>query len=443
MKKVSLLITTLVAALWAPTARAVPVVEDKEKGILINVGALIQPTFQMTMSGSNSDTGPCGAGPTDRCSPGIANPRGDGPSYDFFIRRARLMLWGSATKEISFFFDTDEPNIGKGGNFSAGGFIVQDAFATYTFMPEVRLDAGLMLVPFSHHTLEGATSLNSLDYHSDLVRYPTGRIWRDAGIQIRGVALQDHLHYRLGLFEGVRNAALPALPAAPAPPAPGPTRTLVNPGGVPRLTALVRGNILGVEPDFFFKGIYFSKTPIISVGAGFDFQPNSVIKLNQSHGHYMAASADAFVEYPFTEADELIVKGNLFWYGEGATTIAGSAMVPSGALGVFAEAGFRHDWIEPVVFVDIQSGSKGKTATNPANGTVMAPTVATDILAPHLGVNFWILKHNFNIKTDVGYRKTQRTQLAVNNLGTGVTSPETKLAPQQDIMWTTQMQMFF
>ena len=197
----------LVAALWAPTAHAVPVVEDKEKGLAINVGALIQPQFQMTMSGANSDTGPCGNGDTDRCSPGIGNPRGDGPSYDFFVRRARLMLWGSVNKQISFFIDTDEPNLGKGGSFATTTFI-QDAFATYTFMPELRIDGGLMLVPLSHHTLEGATSLNALDYHSDLVRFPTGRIFRDAGIQVRGVALEDHLHYRLGIFEGVRNGAL-------------------------------------------------------------------------------------------------------------------------------------------------------------------------------------------------------------------------------------------
>jgi hypothetical protein len=421
----------LAAALWAPTARAVPVVEDKEKGILINVGALIQPQFQMTMSGANSETGPCGAGPTDRCSAGIGNPRGDGPSYDFFVRRARLMLWGSATKEISFFFDTDEPNIGKGGNFAAGGFIVQDAFATYSFNPMARIDAGLMLVPFSRHTLEGATSLNSLDYHSDLVRYPTGRVWRDAGLQFRGVALQDHLHYRLGLFEGVRNAALPA-----APPAPAPARTIINPGGVPRLTAMVRGNIMGVEPDFFFKGIHFSKTPIITLGAGFDFQPNSVIKLDTSHGHYMAASGDVFVEYPFTENDELIVKGNFYYYGEGATTIAGTTMVPAGATAFYAEAGFRHAWIEPVVFLDMLNGAKGKTAA--------AASVSTSIMAPHVGVNFWIMKHNFNIKTDFGYKKTERTALAVRPPGaTANATEETKLAPQKDIIWTTQMQLFF
>ena len=105
MKKILSLVPVLVAALWAPTAHAVPVVEDKEKGLAINVGALIQPQFQMTMSGANSDTGPCGNGDTDRCSPGIGNPRGDGPSYDFFVRRARLMLWGSVNKQISFFID--------------------------------------------------------------------------------------------------------------------------------------------------------------------------------------------------------------------------------------------------------------------------------------------------------------------------------------------------
>jgi hypothetical protein len=413
VKQALAIISLFAASLVARAAGAVPVVEDKEKGIAVNVGVLVQPTFQMTMPGTQGgERGPCGT--ERRCSAGIGSPRGTG-NYDLFLRRARIMVWGSATKEISFFLDTDEPNIGKNGDYTPRTF-VQDAFATYSFNPMARIDMGLMLVPFSHHTLEGATSLNALDYHSDLIRFPAGRTFRDVGVQFRGVAGGDHLHYRLGIFEGVRNAAVPALPATVM----GVSKPTLNPGGVPRFTATLRANILGVEPDFFLKGIYFSATPIISVGGGFDYQPNSMITVDVNQGrleykNYTAGSADVFVEYPFTADDELIFKATYYNWGTGTTNTAALAGNVSGAYSWFAEAGFRHAWIEPIAFVDYLYAKK-KLAPN-------APTA----LAIHGGANFWIMKHNFNIKTDFGWKHIDRNE-------------ESTL---KDIVWTTQAQLFF
>jgi len=425
VKQISLILSLFVVTLFARVAGAVPVVEDKEKGILINVGALIQPQFQMTIPGGKDNDIPCGGAQHARCSPGIGNPRGDSPSYDFFLRRARLMLWGSVTKEISYFIETDEPNLGKGGDFSVRSF-VQDAFLTYSFAPEFRIDAGLMLTPLSHHTLEGATSLNALDYHGDMVKFPAGRVFRDAGIQFRGVALQDHLHYRLMIGEGVRNGAVP-VPAAPA------TRTVVNPGGVPRFTAHLRGNIMGVEPDFFLKGIYFSKTPIISVGVGADFQPNSVIKMNGDYGHYFAASGDAFVEYPFTEDDELIVKANYFYYAQGA--VPGTSQFAGGASTLYGEVGFRHAWIEPLAFVEY--------VKNNGDENRLAAGAVESSFSPHVGVNFWIMKHNFNIKTDFGYKQTERHDVEPTPATMTAAANDGVWAPQKDFIWTTQGQVFF
>jgi hypothetical protein len=382
-------------------ASAVPVVEDKEKGIAVNVGALIQPQFQMTGQGSFGGHGPCGSEGRPGCSAGIASARGDGANYDLFLRRARLMLWGSATKQISFFIETDEPNLGKGGDFSIRTF-VQDAFLTYTVAPAFKVDAGLMLAPLSHHTIEGATSLNTLDYHSDMVKFPAQRVFRDTGVQFRGLVLQDHLGYRVAVMEGVRNGALPAPPAMT-------TRTMLNPGSVPRVVGQIRANILGSEPDFFLKGIYFAEKPIISLGYGADWQSKASIKLDGSHGDYFAWSVDGFVDYPFTAADELIVKANYFNYGEGS--VPGQTLIPAGASSIFGEVGFRHGIIEPLAFVEYLKGRKGSVT----------------IMAPHGGFNLWVMKHNFNLKTDIGFRKTE---------------PKDERT-RKDILWTTQAQVFF
>jgi len=420
VKQALAIISLFAGTLLARSAGAVPVVEDKEKGIAVNVGVLLQPTFQMTMPATaGGEQAPCGEG--RRCSAGIGSPRGTA-NYDFFLRRARIMVWGSATKEISFFVDTDEPNLGKGGDYTPRTFI-QDAFATYSFNPMARLDMGLMLVPFSHHTLEGATSLNALDYHSDLIKFPVGRTWRDAGVQFRGVAAGDHIHYRLGLFEGVRNGQVAAVPANML----GLSKPTLNPGGVPRLTGTIRANILGVEPDFFFKGMYFSTTPIISVGAGIDFQPNSMVTVNVDKGrleykNYTAGSADVFVEYPLTADDEIVIKGAYYNWGTGTTNTAALAANISGSYSWYAEAGFRHAWIEPIAFIDYLYAKK-KNAPN-------APTT----MALHGGANFWIMKHNFNIKTDVGWKHIDR-------------DPGDNKTPAnetwKDFMWTTQAQLFF
>jgi hypothetical protein len=403
VKQAFALLGLFAVSLFGRAAGAVPVVEDKDKGIAINVGALIQPQFQVTMPGSNGGgPGACGTPTRPRCSTGIGDPRGDGPSYDFFLRRARLMLWGSVTKEISYFIETDEPNLGKGGDFTVRTF-VQDAFLTYTVRPEFKVDAGLMLAPLSHHTLEGATSLNTLDYHADMIKFPAQRLFRDTGIQFRGIVLpDDRLQYRVAIFEGVRNAALPAVPE-------GEHRTTLNPGGVPRVTGMLRGNIFGSEPDFFLKGIYFTDKPLVSVGVGADWQSKSAVKLNGSHGDYFAASFDVFADYPLTSNDEAIFKANYFYYAEGS--VPGQTLVPAGASAIFAEAGFRHAFIEPVIFAEVLRGRKESVS----------------IVAPHAGANLWIMKHNFNLKTDVGFRRT-----------------ETKNEPtKKDILWTTQAQVFF
>jgi hypothetical protein len=97
------------------------------------------------------------------------------------------------------------------------------------------------------------------------------------------------------------------------------------------------------------KGIYFSPTPLVSVGVGADWQSHSVYKLDGERGDYFAFSADVFVEYPFSADDEIIAKANFFNYAEGTSTIGGSNL-PAGGVAYFGELGFRHAWIEPIVF---------------------------------------------------------------------------------------------
>lgn len=383
-------------------ASAATVYTNEEKGTTVNAGVLIQPWAQLTAPGSS------GAG-----SSGIGAPDGSSPSLDFYLRRARLMLYGTVDHNLSYFIETDQPDFGKGGVFTSSMF-VQDAFLSYKFVPEFSIDAGMMLLPFSHHTIEGAVGLNAMDYHAQMIRYPTSKILRDFGVQFRGLVFDDLLYYRVGVFEGVRQVGvLAAVPAGQQPPT-----IRLNDSGLPRITGQLRLNILGAESDFFLKGIYFSKQPLLSVGVGADYQNKAVVKPNGQPGDYIALSGDVFAELPLSEDDEIIAKGNVFYYGQGSSPLASAAATGAlarGGASFFVEAGFRHTWFEPLAFIEYLKGR---------DGTI-------EIISPHAGVNFWISKHTFNLKADVGYRQTDTLQASGATLR------------NKDILGTLQGQVFF
>jgi Phosphate-selective porin O and P len=412
-------------------ALAFKVFEDQDKGISVNVGVLVQPWIQMT-GPLHAYQGSAGIGAPSSLSEGDANNPGlaSNPSLDLFLRRARLIVSGTAFKDLGFFFSVDQPDIGSGASF--GGvqnntktFYIQDAFLTYQLAPEFKIDAGMMSVPFARHTIEGAGTLNWLDFHTDVMRFPTGKAYHDTGLQFRGT-VGDAFNYRLGVFEGVRNLGAQETPVEPV----GAFYPDLNKNGMPRFTGQLRYNLAGTESDFFLKGIYFSPTPVVSIGVGADYQPNAVLKLEPTDpGTYSAFSADLFVEYPFSADDEVIFKANAFQYGEGWSRIEGQSLFETGGISGFAEAGFRHAWIEPVFAVDFLK----------AKASAVAPITRRDqaLLAYHGGANFWIDKHTFNIKLDFGMRQRKidgrRTQ----------SGSEFDNFKHEDLFATLQGQVFF
>jgi len=450
-------------------ALAFKVFEDPDKGIVVNVGVLVQPWFQFT----KPKVGPPGVAGTP-ASPGMAATdsslgqssslvvapstqlEGNGtggspavnPSFDFFLRRARFIISGSM-KDLSFFASVDQPDYGIGGSF--GGlernkrpFFIQDAFLTYQIAPEFKIDAGMMSVPFSRHTVESSGTLNTLDFHSDVVRSPTGKNYHDTGVQFRGTVGIGQgasgplaINYRVGMFEGVRNLAAEETPVEPV----GANYPKLNEKGIPRFAGQVRFTI-GSESDFFMKGIYFSNTPIISFGVGADYQPNAVLKLAIPNddpmlaigplaGTYTALSADVFIEYPMSNDQEVILKGNAFKYNEGWSRIEGSTLLETGGTAFFGEAGYRFGQFEPVLGVDYLA----------AKDSDVAPITQRDhrILSYHGGLNYWVSQHTFNLKLDVTSRTIQKegrkTQTQMGQ--------DTEHFTHQDLIGTLQAQVFF
>jgi hypothetical protein len=191
------------------------------------------------------------------------------------------------------------------------------------------------------------------------------------------------LHYRLGVFNGIEGAA----PAADAP-AGTPT---VNADDVPRVSGQVRVNLLGKESGFFFQGIYFTQTPLLSLGVGADFEPDA-LRVGSTTSHYLALSADAFLDLPLGEADELVAQVAFHHYdqGEGSTNTGN---------GGFVELGWRHEFLQPVVSLDLFD----------------ADADTADTLAWRVGANVWISKHAASVKLEGG----------VTTIGAGATKKST------------------
>jgi hypothetical protein len=202
----------------------------------------------------------------------IDNPEPEPRTSNLFVRRLRLMFAGQVARNVSFFIETDAPNLGKtlaGGKNIQPSVILQDAFAGLRFANALTLEAGLMFVPFSRNSLQSAATLLPIDYgpntYSDSV--PTeSSTGRDTGFQARGYFANDRLEYRIGAFQGFRDGGS---------------------DNAFRYAGRVQFNLLDTETGFFYTGTYLGKKKILALGAAFDGQK-----------HFHAYAADAFVDYP-------------------------------------------------------------------------------------------------------------------------------------------------
>jgi hypothetical protein len=203
----------------------------------------------------------------------IDNPAPVSTTSNLFVRRVRVLFGGQVAKNVTFFVETDAPNLGRvlpAGKNIQPSVIIQDAFATFKAVNAFSIDAGLMFVPFSRNSIQSAATLLPIDYgaytfsQSAPTQSSTGR---DTGFQAKGYFLKNRLEYRIGAFQGLRNA---------------------RSNNALRYTGRLQYNVLDPEVGFFYAGTYVGAKKILAIGGAFDTQ-----------SHYHAYDADVFTEYPF------------------------------------------------------------------------------------------------------------------------------------------------
>lgn len=150
-----------------------------------------------------------------------------GDQQNLYLRRIRLLVGGQVAKDVTFVFDTDQPNLGKTPKARNSGFLAQDAFVEWKALNAFRLDGGLMFVTFSRNGLQSPASFYTFDISPLATVSNTSTqssALRDGGLQARGFFLDNHLQYRTGLFQGERDSNREEFAARRRIPAIGPVR---------------------------------------------------------------------------------------------------------------------------------------------------------------------------------------------------------------------------
>jgi hypothetical protein len=202
----------------------------------------------------------------------ISDPPTNANTDNLFVRRLRLMFGGQVAKNVTFFVETDTPNLGRtlaGGKSIQPSTIIQDAYGEFKAGAAFAIDAGLMFVPFSHNSLQSAATLLPVDYGAYTFSQSTptqSSAGRDAGFQAKGYLADQHLEYRVGAFQGARDA---------------------RSHNSFRYVGRLQYSLFDTDTGFFYAGTYMGKKKVVAVGAAFDAQK-----------HYHGYDADLFVDLP-------------------------------------------------------------------------------------------------------------------------------------------------
>lgn len=274
-------------------------------------------------------------------------PNGTDNSYDVFIRRSRLIVNGDINQYFSYFVQVDNPNFGKYGNYT-GRAIVQDAWIGWaptgiTGGTVLYVDAGLLLIPFSHAGLTSTTNFVTADISTDTLRLPGNAFpaLRDTGVQLRGWALNKKIGFRGGVYEGYAPITQAAGVCDPTKPG-----TCITPKRIPAFRGFVNLDIIGSEEGGWLYGAYkWGKDPILSVNVAGSYQSQALKSAfgNLTDQRYLEAGV--YLNLPMTEAAEFVLEATGTLNGNGS----GSANTGTG---LEVNAGYRFGPIAPYASYD-------------------------------------------------------------------------------------------
>jgi len=319
MRTILRLLPAMLLCLLSAAAHAVAV-PLPTKDASLNIVVTIQPQFILNENGA---------------------PNGSDSSWDFFVRRPRLAATGDVGDNFSYYFQVDNANFGKFGNFGTTlRMIVQDAWVAWgpfgTKGDNVLLiEGGLIFYPNHRYTITSSSNSFTIDNHPDLLRGFTAAAYpatRSTGLQLRGWWFNKKVGFRGGIYEGVQ----PPSNAAAA------GQGIVNPNHYPAFAGFVNVDLIGSEEGgYLYQTVQFRKDPVLSVSVAATYQADA-LRTNKGVANQRSLTSTVYLDYPLSEQQELIavIGGYLYGNGKGSRDTG---------KGLSADLGFRYDFVRPYV----------------------------------------------------------------------------------------------
>jgi hypothetical protein len=278
----------------------------------------------------------------------IKQPDGSDGGYamDFYCRRCRFFATGSVVKDV-YFNVLFEAGAGKGdpatGVKAAATPQVLDAYGQVKFADFFWFSGGSILMPLTRNGLQPTTTYVSIDNANiDVTPVLQGNsyVLRDLGLQANGFFAGNHIEYRVGAFQGSRQAS---------------TSTQTASHNAPRFVFMVSANLWDTETGYVNGGHYFGAKKVLGVMGNYDiqaFRKNAPPAPGVDKNAYTGLSGAVFINYPLSGAnpkggDEIvgllqfgIYDGGFTQNAAGVTTNAGTYGAVLKQTNYLAEAGY-------------------------------------------------------------------------------------------------------
>jgi len=210
-----------------------------------------------------------------------------GSLWDIFFRRNRLNLNGQYNDRISFYFQLDAPFEGQVNKFTGertrSKVEVLDAYVSIDPIPDsdaLHFIIGKFKQTLTRENLEACLEPLNIDRGEVLPYTPFGPS-RDTGGAVWGNLFNGKFQYRLMISKGRTES--------------------VTPKSSLRFTSRMHVSLLDPETDYGYKGTYLGTKRVLTLGAGFDYQPDVAYAnypAKTEPKNYKGWTVDAFFEYP-------------------------------------------------------------------------------------------------------------------------------------------------
>ncbi|MFL5310085.1 MAG: hypothetical protein ACJ79H_06465 [Myxococcales bacterium] len=224
-----------------------------------------------------------------------------GYALDFYCRRCRFFSTGSIVKDVYFNVLFEAANVGRADPTTGARTTpvpsILDAYGQVKFADAFWLSGGQILLPLTRNGLQPTTTYVSVDtanVATTAALQANTNTLRDLGVQANGFFADNHVEYRLGVYQGTRQ--------------PGTGAQTAGHNG-PRVVAMVSANLWDPETGYVNGGHYYGTRKVIGVMGNFDYQalrksePATVpfpatLGAGADKNAYVGLSGAAFINYP-------------------------------------------------------------------------------------------------------------------------------------------------